>query len=47
MICVVIDMFIPMVYLILTEHAYRATDVAELAFGAVYKSHGLPERMHG
>ena len=45
MICVVIDQLTSMVHLIPSKQTYRATDVAELMFEAVYKLHGLPERI--
>jgi len=45
MICVVIDQLTSMVHLIPSKQTYRATDIAELMFEAIYKLHGLPERI--
>ena len=45
MICVIIDQLTSMVHLVPTKQTYRATDIAELMFEAVYKLHGLPERI--
>jgi len=45
MICVVIDLLSSMVHLIPSKQNYWATDIAELMFEAVYKLHGLPERI--
>ena len=45
MICVVIDLLTSMVHLMPTKQTYRATDIAELMFEAIYKLHGLPERI--
>ena len=44
MICV-IDLLTSMVHLMPMKQTYRATDVAELMFEAIYKLHGLPERI--
>ena len=45
MICVIIDLLTSMVHLVPSKQTYRATDIAELMFEAVYKLHGLPERI--
>ena len=45
MICVVIDLLTSMVHLIPSKQTYRVTDIAELMFEAIYKLHGLPERI--
>ena len=39
---VVIDMLTSMVHLVPTKQTYRATDIAELMFDAIYKLHSLP-----
>ena len=44
MICAVIDLLTSMVHLMPTKQTYRATDIAELMFEAIYKLHWLPER---
>ena len=41
----VIDLLASMVHLMPTKQTYRATDIAELMFEAIYKLHGLPERI--
>ena len=45
MICVIIDILTAMVHLVPTCQTYKARDIAELVFDAVYKLHGLPERI--
>ena len=45
MICVIIDLLTSMVHLVASKQTYRATDITELMFEAVYKLHGLPERI--
>ena len=43
MICVIIDLLTAMVHLIPTRQTYKATDMAEVIFDAVFRLHGLPE----
>ncbi|OJT02036.1 Retrovirus-related Pol polyprotein from transposon 17.6 [Trametes pubescens] len=45
MICVIIDQLTSMVHLVPTQQTYGAAEMAEVVFDAVYKLHGLPERI--
>jgi len=45
MVCVIIDLLTAMVHLVPTRQTYTAVNMAEVIFDAVYKLHGIPERI--